>query len=32
MEKLTEEVAKDDEHLRQLIGICEGKRRLSCDN
>lgn len=24
MEKLNEEVAKDGQHLRHLIGICEG--------
>lgn len=25
VEKLVEETASDDKHLRQLIGICEGK-------
>ena len=25
VEKLVEETAKDDQHLRQLISICEGK-------
>lgn len=34
MEKLTEEVAKDDQHLRHLISICEGNvvwHSLSCE-
>ena len=35
MEKLNEEVAKDGQHLRHLIGICEGnleiRRGLSCE-
>ncbi|XP_020251958.1 kinesin-like protein KIN-7A [Asparagus officinalis] len=28
VEKLEEETAKDDEHLRHLIGICEAKRQV----
>lgn len=28
MEKLNEEVAKDGQHLRHLIGICEGNLEI----
>lgn len=28
VEKLTEEVVKDGQHLRHLIGICEGNTQL----
>lgn len=30
VEKLNEEVAKDDQHLRRLIGICEGNLEIWC--
>ncbi|MQL97117.1 hypothetical protein Taro_029803 [Colocasia esculenta] len=32
VEKLEEETAKDSQHLRQLIGICEGSERASQTN
>ena len=30
MEKLNEEVAEDRQHLRRLIGICEGNLEIWC--